>query len=115
MAASFPLYTTQMFNNMGFQYAGLLMSLLIAIAIPLPFILIWKGADIRRRSPYAAIQTGVHGGSEGPVREARRAKIDRMGEKDAEVPAEDDESGSTPTGHVGDEKAAESEQPAHTA
>lgn len=77
MAASFPLYTTQMFNNMGFQYAGLLMSLLIAIAIPLPFILIMKGETIRRRSPYASAQTGAGGEMSGPVMGARRAKIDR--------------------------------------
>lgn len=77
MAASFPLFTTQMFNNMGFQYAGLLLSCLIAIAIPLPFILIWKGEEIRRRSPYAAAVTGVSGAPDGPVAGARRAKIDR--------------------------------------
>lgn len=78
MAASFPLYTTQMFNNLGFQYAGLLLSLLITIAIPLPFILIWKGEEIRRRSPYASAKTGAGGHMEGPVLGARKAKIDRQ-------------------------------------
>ncbi len=64
MAASFPLFTSAMFYNLGFQYAGLLLSLLITIAIPLPFILIWRGPQIRARSKYAA----------GPEDEAEESK-----------------------------------------
>ena len=57
MAASFPLFTTQMFNRLGFQYAGLLLSLLITVAIPLPFLLLSKGAVSKPPScpPYRQI------------------------------------------------------------
>ena len=74
MAASFPLFTSQMFHNLGFQYAGLLLSLLIPIAIPLPFVLIKYGERIRARSRYAAAQTGLTGeeGVGGPVIYAAR-------------------------------------------
>ncbi|MCO5585480.1 hypothetical protein L7F22_039413 [Adiantum nelumboides] len=53
MAASFPLFTTQMFNNLTIPYAGLLLACLLALACPLPFIFIRYGERIRASSRYA--------------------------------------------------------------
>lgn len=76
LAASFPLFSTQMFNNLTIPYAGLLLACLLAIAIPLPFILIKYGARIRAKSRYAAANTGAAGAGgadEGPVMGARKS------------------------------------------
>lgn len=43
-----------MFNGMGYQYAGLLLSLLALLAAPLPFILFKYGERIRAKSKYAS-------------------------------------------------------------
>ena len=39
---------------MGYQYAGLLLSLVASLAIPLPYILFKYGEKIRAKSKYAA-------------------------------------------------------------
>ncbi|GAA5973421.1 hypothetical protein JCM8115_001738 [Rhodotorula mucilaginosa] len=49
-----PLFANQMFNGMGYQYAGLLLSLLALLAAPLPFILFKYGEQIRAKSKYAS-------------------------------------------------------------
>ncbi|GAA5901788.1 hypothetical protein JCM8208_003588 [Rhodotorula glutinis] len=49
-----PLFANQMFNGMGYQYAGLLLSLVASLAIPLPYILFKYGEKIRAKSKYAA-------------------------------------------------------------
>lgn len=79
LAASFPLFSSQLFTNLGVWGGGLLLSCLLLIAIPLPFILIKYGERIRERSPYAAARTGLTAnngdeGFEGPVQGARRSK-----------------------------------------
>lgn len=88
LAASFPLFTGALFNNLHPWGGGLLLSCLLLIAVPLPFLLIKYGERIRERSPYAASQTGISqkkgsgGGSggdaesqlEGPVAGARRSR-----------------------------------------
>lgn len=80
LAASFPLYTTQMFNNLTIPYAGLLLALLLTLACPLPFILIRYGERIRARSRYAAATTGLQaagaGSSASDVEEAGKAEFD---------------------------------------
>ena len=43
-----------MFNGMGYQYAGLLLSLVATLAAPLPFILFKYGERIRAKSKYAS-------------------------------------------------------------
>lgn len=53
MGASFPLYTTQMFNNLGIQWAGTLLGCLSALLLPVPFIFYKYGAWIRSKSKYA--------------------------------------------------------------
>lgn len=62
LAASFPLFTTQMFNNLTIPYAGLLLGCLLILACPLPFILIRYGERIRASSKYAAATTGLTNG-----------------------------------------------------
>ncbi|KAI9511524.1 MFS polyamine transporter [Russula earlei] len=52
-AAAFPLFTTQMFNNMGIQWAGTLIGLIAAVLAPIPFIFLKYGARIRTRSQFA--------------------------------------------------------------
>ena len=79
LAASFPLFSTQMFRNMGVQWAGLMLGLLLALAIPLPFVLIKYGEQIRAKSKYAATQTGLDAAEEdnnNPVLGARRADLE---------------------------------------
>lgn len=92
MAASFPLFSTQLFTNLHVWGGGLLLSCLLLLAIPLPFILIRYGETIRSRSPYAAASTGLTAnnanngdeetGLEGPVQGARRSR--KLSRKDSE-------------------------------
>ncbi|PWN46583.1 MFS general substrate transporter [Violaceomyces palustris] len=75
LAASFPLFSTQLFKNLTIPYAGLLLACLLGLAIPLPFILIRYGERIRASSKYAASNTGLGGEDsepEGPVMGARK-------------------------------------------
>lgn len=51
--ASVPLWVTQMFHNMGFQYAGLLLALIACVISPIPFLFFWKGGAVRARSSRA--------------------------------------------------------------
>lgn len=53
MAAAFPLFATQMFENLGIQWAGTLIGCLSVIALPFPFIFYKFGYSLRLRSPYA--------------------------------------------------------------
>ncbi|EST04504.1 Major facilitator superfamily [Kalmanozyma brasiliensis GHG001] len=73
LAASFPLFSTQMFHNLTVPYAGLLLACLLALAVPLPFVLIKYGAQIRARSKYAASDDTEDG---GPVIGARRGDVE---------------------------------------
>lgn len=51
--ASVPLWVTQMFHNMGFQYAGLTLAMISCVIIPIPFLFFFKGGDVRKRSSRA--------------------------------------------------------------
>lgn len=73
LAASFPLFSAQMFHNLTVPYAGLLLACLLALAVPLPFVLIKYGAQIRARSKYAASDDTEDG---GPVIGARRGDVE---------------------------------------
>lgn len=53
MAASFPLFVTQMFKNLGIQWAGTLLGCLGILALPFPFFFYRFGESLRRRSSYA--------------------------------------------------------------
>ncbi|KAH9965340.1 MFS polyamine transporter [Russula dissimulans] len=52
-AAAFPLFTTQMFDNLGIQWAGTLIGLIAALLAPIPFIFLKYGARIRAHSRFA--------------------------------------------------------------
>ncbi|GAA5844274.1 hypothetical protein JCM3766R1_002894 [Sporobolomyces carnicolor] len=59
--ASTPLFANYMFNGMGYQYAGLLLSLVACLAIPLPYILFIYGEKIRAKSKYASDGSDLEG------------------------------------------------------
>ncbi|KAK1232772.1 hypothetical protein PQX77_004097 [Marasmius sp. AFHP31] len=53
VGAMVPLFVNQMFHNMGFQYAGLLLALIAVAITPIPFVFFKYGERIRRRSTRA--------------------------------------------------------------
>ncbi len=52
--AMVPLFVDQMFDNLGFQYAGLLLALASCAIAPIPFIFYFHGEKIRMRSSRAS-------------------------------------------------------------
>lgn len=54
IGAAVPLFVNQMFHNMGFQYAGLLLALVSVAIAPIPFIFFVYGERIRARSSRAS-------------------------------------------------------------
>lgn len=50
VAASFPLFSVQMFEDLGVQWAGTLLACLAAIMIPIPIAFRLYGATLRTRS-----------------------------------------------------------------
>ncbi|GLB41314.1 putative major facilitator superfamily protein [Lyophyllum shimeji] len=53
VGATVPLFVTQMFHGMGFQYAGLLLALVGCAIGPIPFVFYRYGGQIRTRSNMA--------------------------------------------------------------
>ncbi|OXB38234.1 hypothetical protein LQV05_006469 [Cryptococcus neoformans] len=53
IGASVPLWITQLFHNLGFQYAGLFLALISCAIVPIPWIFFFKGAAVRKRSKRA--------------------------------------------------------------
>jgi hypothetical protein len=53
IGAMVPLFVTQMFHGMGFQYAGLLLALISCLIMPMPFVFYKYGGGIRSRSTRA--------------------------------------------------------------
>ena len=51
--AGFPLFGNQMFENLGYQWAGSLLAFLAVLLVPIPFILERYGVQLRKRSPWA--------------------------------------------------------------
>ncbi|KAJ7653075.1 major facilitator superfamily domain-containing protein [Mycena polygramma] len=54
IGAVVPLYVNQMFHNMGFQWAGLLLALVAVAIMPIPFVFYVYGYRIRLRSEKAS-------------------------------------------------------------
>ncbi|KUL82292.1 hypothetical protein ZTR_10128 [Talaromyces verruculosus] len=52
--AAFPLFTTQMFQNLGIHWASCIPAFLSLACVPFPFICYHYGKEIRRRCKYAA-------------------------------------------------------------
>ena len=58
-AAVFPLFANQMFEGMGYQFAGLLVALLATCLAPIPYVLFKYGKSIRSKSKFASATTGL--------------------------------------------------------
>lgn len=52
VGAGFPLFTRQMFDNLGVQWAGTLLGCLAAIMVPIPLGFIAFGPRLRKRSKF---------------------------------------------------------------
>ncbi|PTB77834.1 MFS general substrate transporter [Trichoderma longibrachiatum ATCC 18648] len=52
-AAVFPLFGTQMYNTLGFQWASSLLAFLTLAMVPFPYLFFRYGKKIRRKSRYA--------------------------------------------------------------
>ncbi|KAB8230386.1 hypothetical protein ETB97_000504 [Aspergillus alliaceus] len=55
VASSFPLFSRQMFNNMGIQWASTLLGCVAAILVPIPVIFYFFGKRLRMKSKFAPI------------------------------------------------------------
>lgn len=53
VAGAFPLFTDQMFNNLGIQWAGTLLGCLAAVMVPIPICFLLFGAKLRSKSAYS--------------------------------------------------------------
>lgn len=50
IAAGFPLFSVQMFHNLGVRWAGTLLGCIAAVMIPIPFVFRVYGSKIRAKS-----------------------------------------------------------------
>ena len=53
VAAGFPLFSRQMFNNLGIQWAGTLLGCLAAVMVPIPVCFYLFGKKLRAKSKYS--------------------------------------------------------------
>lgn len=53
VGAMVPLFVSQMFHGMGFQWAGLLLALIATVIAPIPFVFYRYGERVRERSARA--------------------------------------------------------------
>ncbi|KAK5988546.1 Efflux pump atB [Cladobotryum mycophilum] len=53
-AAAFPLFTDQMYNNLGFEWASSLLAFLTLVILPFPYIFYRYGKSLRMRSKFAS-------------------------------------------------------------
>lgn len=53
LAASFPLFSRQMFQGMGIQWAGTLLGCVAAVLVPIPVIFYFYGKQMRMKSTFA--------------------------------------------------------------
>jgi hypothetical protein len=51
---AFPLFTVQMYNNLGIHWATCIPAFLTLVCVPFPFLFYKYGAAIRKRCKYAA-------------------------------------------------------------
>jgi len=61
MAAVFPLFTSQMYNALGFQWASTLFGCIAVLLAAVPFVLFFWGPEIRKRSRFAKMLAMAHG------------------------------------------------------
>ncbi|KAJ5690471.1 MFS general substrate transporter [Penicillium macrosclerotiorum] len=77
VAASFPLFSRQMFDNMGIQWAGTLLGCLAACLVPIPIAFLLFGKKLRMKSKFAPYFE--------PVQESHCANQDEVTEEDNET------------------------------
>ncbi|KAI9368963.1 polyamine transporter [Aspergillus egyptiacus] len=53
VGAGFPLFATQMYERLGFEWASSLLGFLAILLVPIPFVFFYWGERIRLRSPWA--------------------------------------------------------------
>jgi hypothetical protein len=53
VGAGFPLFATQMYEKLDYEWASSLLGFLSILLVPIPFIFFYKGEAIRLRSPWA--------------------------------------------------------------
>ena len=53
VGAGFPLFATQMYNKLDYEWASSLLAFLGILLVPIPFVFFYKGRAIRLRSPWA--------------------------------------------------------------
>lgn len=53
VGAGFPLFATQMYNKLGYEWASSLLAFIGILLVPIPFVFFYKGDIIRLRSPWA--------------------------------------------------------------
>lgn len=53
LAASFPLFSRQMFQGMGIQWASTLLGCVAAVLVPIPVIFYFFGKRMRMKSTFA--------------------------------------------------------------
>lgn len=53
VGAGFPLFATQMYNKLDYEWASSLLGFIAILLVPIPFIFFYRGEIIRLRSPWA--------------------------------------------------------------
>ncbi|KAI9738449.1 MAG: hypothetical protein M1818_005346 [Claussenomyces sp. TS43310] len=53
VGAGFPLFSTQMYEKLGNEWASSLLAFLALVLVPIPWIIFYKGEALRLRSPWA--------------------------------------------------------------
>ena len=53
VGAGFPLFATQMYKNLGLEWASSLLGFIAILLVPIPFVFFHWGEGIRLRSPWA--------------------------------------------------------------
>ncbi|KAL4781126.1 major facilitator superfamily domain-containing protein [Aspergillus varians] len=53
VGAGFPLFATQMYERLGYEWASSLLGFIALLLVPIPFVFFYKGEAIRLRSPWA--------------------------------------------------------------
>lgn len=93
--AAFPLFTTQMYNNLGIHWASTIPAFLALICVPMPFLFYKFGPKIREKCKYAAesaafmrkMQDQVAGGeSKAKEEEEEQTALDYSYEGEDEQP-----------------------------
>ena len=52
LGAVFPLFTIQMYENLGIHWAGTIFAFISVAMIPVPWVFFWKGKTLREKSHY---------------------------------------------------------------